>query len=107
MRKAGADMADMKDANARVAAMVAGIAKPKTPRRTGRLAGTVRHNRALASAQVVAGRASAPYPWYVHAGTTDLAARPWISEAATSSEPRWTETYRREVQRIADTIEGV
>jgi len=106
MKRAGADLDDLKNANAAVATMVAGVAASRAPRRTGALAGTVRGNRAQRKAQVLVGKKAVPYGIFVHEGTTHVPARPFASEAAQATEPRWVAMYRAETVRIVATIRG-
>lgn len=108
MRKAGADMEDLKDANAAVAATVAARAASGAPHQSGRLAGSVRGNRALSSAVVKVGGASLPYAGPVHWGwpARNINAQPFAVDAAHDTEPAWTETYLQAVQHILDQVRG-
>ncbi|GIG64258.1 HK97 gp10 family phage protein [Phytomonospora endophytica] len=108
LRKAGAEVADLKNANAKAASMVAGAAASSAPRRTGRLAATVRGNRAVGKAIIRAGRASVPYALPIHWGwpARNIAPNPWVSEAARRLEPVWLAVYVDDLQSILDKIEG-
>lgn len=106
LKRMGEDLDDLKAVNAAVAAFVAQAAQPRTPRRTGALASTLRGNRGVSRAVVMAGKARTPYPWFVHAGTVSQAAQPWISEAAQDTEPRWVAMYRAGVEQAAARVKG-
>jgi hypothetical protein len=108
MRKAGEDLADLKDANARAAAIVVGRASATAPRRSGRLAASVRGTRAAGRARVQAGRASVPYAGPIHFGwpARRIAAQPFLSDAARATEPQWLPTYVKDVQAALDKVRG-
>lgn len=61
LERAGVDLDDLKDAIGRISAEGAETAQGHTPRRSGKLAGTVRGNRAKNKAQVTIGTARVPY----------------------------------------------
>jgi hypothetical protein len=98
----------MKDANAAVSAMVAEAAANRAPRRSGRLAGSVRGNRAVGRAQVLAGKAAVPYAGPIHWGWNahNIEPQPFMSIAATDLEPAWVALYTSEVNKIIDTVKG-
>jgi hypothetical protein len=108
LREAGESMADLKQANAATAALVASTAAARAPRRSGRLAASVRGNRAAGKASVLAGGAAVPYAGPIHWGwpARGIAAQPFASEAATSTESSWLPLYAAELQRIADKAGG-
>lgn len=108
LTRAGVAMEDMKAANAAVAAMVATGAAKRAPRRSGRLAGSVRGNRAKGRATVLSGRASVPYAGPIHWGwpARNIAANPFMSDAAIELEPVWVARYTREVENIINQVEG-
>lgn len=92
----GADAADMRDVMHRVGLLVARTAEQLVPRRTGRLAGTIRAGRAKARATVRAGSAGVPYAGVIHWGwpARNIAAQPFLLDAA--------ERRRREVVSLVD-----
>lgn len=108
LKRAGADLDDLKEVHAAVAEYVAVRAAAAAPRRTGRLAGTVRGNRARARATVSAGRASVPYAGPIHWGwpARGIREQPWIADAARALEPQWTGMYEQGVARVLSEIEG-
>ena len=108
LRKAGDDLAELKAAHAEAAGIVAGAARPGAPRVSGALAGTVRPGATKTAAIVRAGKASVPYANPIHWGwgRRHIAANPWMSRAATSTENTWTAAYAEAVDKIIGTIQG-
>ena len=108
MKAAGVELAELKAVHSRVAAMVAQRASSTAPRRTGRLASTVRGNKAAARATVMAGRASVPYANPIHWGwpARGIAAQPWMSDAATDTESQWLQVFEAGIRQAIDQIEG-
>lgn len=106
--KAGRDVEDLKDAHVRVAEVVIAAARVTGPRRSGRLVADLRPSRAKGRASVLLGRASVPYAGPIHWGwpARGIRPQPFVVDAARATEPEWVETYRREVQKILDRVEG-
>ena len=108
MKNAGLDLRDLNEVNKQAAALVAGRAAPAAPRRTGALAGTVRASGTRTAAIVRAGRASVPYANVIEWGweARNIAAQPFVKDAAQATEPEWTTYYERAVAAIIDRIRG-
>lgn len=108
LRKAGRDLNDLKEAHAQVSAFVAAAAKGTAPRVSGNLAGSIRGNRAATSAVIKAGGARVPYAGVIHWGwpRRNIRAQPFLTDAASSTEPRWRLIYLQSVNRIVNTIRG-
>lgn len=108
LRRAGVDLTDMKDANASVAAYVATASASAAPKVSGRLAASVRGNRAAASAVVRAGGAAVPYAGPIHWGwpKRNITANPFMSATAEATEPTWVDMYMSAVDRIVASIKG-
>ena len=68
LARAGAETQDMKDLMHSLGSLVVKTAKPLTPHRTGRLAGSIRAGRGKTKAVVTAGRKSIPYAGVQHYG---------------------------------------
>ena len=87
---------------------MANRARSTGPRRTGKLLGTVRGNRAVGRARVSAGGAATPYAGPIHWGweAHNIAPNPWISEAAQDTEPVWLGMYEKDVQQLLDDVKG-
>ena len=101
-------VADLKDANAAAAEIVAREAQARAPKRSGALAGTIRGNRAAGKAVVAAGKAKVPYAGPIHWGwpARGIPRRPFITDAAAATQTTWLEEYEQNLQRLADRVEG-
>lgn len=108
LRQLEQDADDLKDANARAAAVVAAAAAARAPRRTGTLAGSVRGSRAASRASVRAGGARVPYAGPVHWGwpARGIKEQPFIVDAAQATEPIWLPAYERDLARAVDKVGG-
>jgi hypothetical protein len=97
---------DLKAANAAVAAFVAAAAAARAPRRSGRLAASVRGNRAVARAQVKAGGAALPYAGPVHYGwpARGIEGQPFVTDAAQATEGTWLAMYEAAVRDAVDSV---
>lgn len=107
LRRAGHDMTELRDVHSEVAQVVVGATR--APRRTGRLASTVRPGATQRAAIVRAGRASVPYAPVIHWGWPRRGIRPnpYLSTAAQRSEPTWLAVFTAAVQRIVDRVKGI
>ena len=115
LKRAGIDLSDLTDANASVAQLVASAAAARAPRRSGRLAGSTRPNRAKTKAVVRAGGAATPYANAIHWGTGprtglrgphNIRRRPWIWQAAGDKQEQVIDTYWTTVQQAISKIRG-
>jgi len=108
LKRAGVDLADLREPNMAAARIVAAAAVPATPRRSGRLAGSVRPGASRTAGVVRAGGASVPYGGPVHWGwpARNIKAQPWLSDAAQATEPQWVNTYFRTLEQVLDNIAG-
>lgn len=100
------DVEDLKDANAAAAETVAAAAAGRAPRRTGRLAGSGRGNRAAGRATVIFGGAAVPYAGPVHWGwpARGIEGDPFVVEAAQETESSWLPVYEQAVAQAVDKI---
>jgi HK97 gp10 family phage protein len=108
MRKAGEDLGDLKAANARAGEIVAAAASAMAPRRTGKLAASVRASKQAKRAQVVAGRAAVPYAAPIHWGwpSRHIDPQPFMSQAAQATEPQWLPQYKEDIDKVLDQVTG-
>lgn len=108
LKRAGADLDDMKAVNAAIAAMVAAKAAARAPKRSGDLAASVRGNRAVSKATISAGRARVPYAGPIHWGhpARGIQAQPFVADTAADTEPQWTQLYYQGVQQILASVKG-
>jgi len=108
LKRAGKDVSELKEAHARAGAIVAAEAEVIAPRRSGKLAGTIRAARQVRRARVQAGRANVPYAGPIHWGwpARNIEPQPFLSIAARSTESRWVDQYTRDVQAALDKVKG-
>jgi hypothetical protein len=108
LKRAGIAVHDLKQAHAAAAKVVEIAADPRTPRRSGELADTLRSSGTARAAIVRAGNARHPYAGPVHWGwpSRNIHAQPWIAETAEDTQPATTQLYLNAVQTIIDAIEG-
>jgi HK97 gp10 family phage protein len=108
LRKAGVDLGELKEANAAAGRIIAARAAEIAPRRTGRLASSIRTQGGVHRVRVAAGKASAPYAGPIHWGwpARHIKAQPFLSDAARQTEPEWFPAFVRDVTKILEKIEG-
>ena len=108
LKEFGDGLDDLKDANQAVSAMVAREAASRAPRRTGRLAGSVRGSRQQAKAVVMVGSAKVPYAGPIHWGwpKRGIPRRPFVVDAAAATQSAWLGEYEQNIQRLADKVRG-
>lgn len=108
LKRAGDDLGDLKDVHQAVGNLVVSTASGMAPRRSGALAGSIRAARAAAGVTIRAGSARIPYAGPIHWGwpARNIAANPFLSNAATSTETAWVALYEDELNKIIDRVEG-
>ncbi len=94
---------DLKDANAAIGSKVAVSAKATAPYLSGRMAGTVRANRAMKKVQIKAGGAAVPYAGVIEYGwpARQIDAQPYLRRAAWDNREYVKEQYSQNLQAIA------
>lgn len=106
MKKAGVEIQDMKDANARVGTVVVDQARPITPHRTGALAGSIRPAQRRSGVVVRAGGGRIRYAKFVEYGTEKMSARSYLIKAARDTQPRWMDVYLAELKALLGDVES-
>lgn len=111
LRKAGVDMREMRETNRLVAGVIVGASTARVPKRTGRLAATVRAGATQAAAIARAGnnrKSGVPYGPPIHWGwhTRHIKPNPFLSLTAQDTEPTWFGLYSQRVEALLDTIQG-
>jgi len=109
MRKAGVDITELKQAHVRAGQIVADRAAELAPRRSGRLAGSIRPARQAKRARIQAGGGKVPYANPIHWGwpSHNIEASLFLSRAATETEAEWSKAYLEDVQAALDKVTGV
>ena len=97
---------DLKTAYAAAAAFVAGAARGRAPKRTGRMAGKIKGNRAAGRA-TVSGPGLA-YPPVIHYGWPERGIDPqaFIVDAAVATEAAWLPAFEKDVDRALEPLQG-
>lgn len=100
LQKLGLEVEDLKEAFGGIAAEGADLASSFAPKRSGRLAASVRGNRAKNKAVVMAGRASVKYAGPINYGwpARNIAASSFMARADVALQPE-------ALQAITDAIE--
>lgn len=98
--KLGADVEDLKDGMAKIADEGAQVASSLAPKRKGKLAATIRGNRAKAKAVVTAGRAKVKYAGAINYGwpARRIKADKFMQRADERMQPRAVELLEEAVQ---------
>ena len=107
-KKAAVDLSSMQETHWKASALVWRKAVPRTPKRTGRLAASVRNAGTKTAAIVRAGSSAVPYAGVIHWGwpARNIAPQPWIADTAAESRDEWLAVYEAGVQKVLNTIRG-
>ncbi|MEY2580525.1 MAG: hypothetical protein QOE09_374 [Ilumatobacteraceae bacterium] len=99
---------ELKQANKDAAADVASVAQGLVPRRTGKLASSIRAGATIKSGVVRAGRAKLPYARIVHFGNPKTRQRPqpFLYEALDHRRNEVGDAWAAAVERIIDKAQG-
>jgi hypothetical protein len=106
LKRAGVAVADLKEPYRLTAELVVRVAKPRTPRKTGALADTVRGSGTQTAGIVRAGNKSVPYANPIHWGwpARHIKPQPWLSIAAQSSESQWLPLFMEQLDELAQSL---
>lgn len=109
LRRAEVDMSDLSKPYREAAATVKTAAVPAAPKRSGRLARTVRSSGTRTAGIIRAGSNSVPYAGAIHWGwpARRIEAQPWLSEAAQRTEPAWLPRFIDHMNDVLDKIKGL
>lgn len=100
---------EMKEANHNAAKIIADEAADRAPKRTGRLAQSIRANKALAYGAVKAGSAArVPYAGPIHYGwpARGIQAQPFIHEAIDARLGDARKDYEEAIRKLAKKLES-
>jgi HK97 gp10 family phage protein len=106
MRKAGIDLADMKEANRKAGEIVATEGKRAAPRQTGRLAASIRPAKQARKAVVRAGGGGIRYARFQEFGSKKNAAQHYLYGSAARTRPQWEAAFERDLAKIIASIQG-
>lgn len=109
MKKAGDDLADLKEAHRESADIAATGARPLVPVRSGALAASLRSTGTKTAGIIRSGGARVPYAGPIHWGwpSRGIAPQPFMATGAEETEPQWLPVYLSAVDRALAKIKGV
>lgn len=109
LKKAGYDVKKFSQVNRAAAQVVASASKSTAPKRTGRLAASIRAGATQKAGVIRAGRKTVPYANPIHWGWFKRGIRPnpWLSRTAQATEPQWRSQYERHMDDIVKSIKGL
>lgn len=100
---AGERLEHLDHAAAGTSRVVAAAGAMRAPRRTGRLAMSV---RAAPNGGTAVAQTSLVYAPYVHWGTRYMRARPFLTDAARQTQPVWQALYAADADRALGIVKG-
>lgn len=108
LRRAGAQLADWTAVNTRAAEVLADAARRAVPRRTGRLAGTIRTRAGKAEAEVTAGGGGVVYAKVQEYGSPrrNIRAQPYMRPAVDQSAGEIPRLYAGHVTATISHVKG-
>lgn len=108
MRKAGADMDELKDVNSQAARVALPAVQSLVPRRTGTLAGSIRAGATKRAGVVRAGRKSVPYAGVINYGwpARHITGRLFANNGVARTEPTWAKLYEQFVKKTMSQVKG-
>jgi hypothetical protein len=108
MHAAADSLAHLDTAGTQAGARLVTVAKTLAPRVSGRLANSIRAERAATSVTVTAGGTTVPYAGPIHWGwaARNIAAQPFLTDALAQASPQITADYARDVAQTVSTIHG-
>ena len=119
LREADESLQDLKAAHAEAAAIAARASADLAPKRSGKLANTIRSSGTKTAAIVRAGLKAVPYAPAIHWGWPTrpnpgkgwrggpIPANPFISRGAQDSEGRWIRVYENHVEQALAKVKGI
>lgn len=102
LKGVGDDFEDLKDANQLLGQLVANRATALVPVRSGKLASSIKTNRAKNKVTISAGRASVPYAGVIEYGwgKHGIKARPYLNKAVNEKKGEIKEKYEENIKNI-------
>jgi hypothetical protein len=102
LKRLGSDFEELKDANKELGDTIASRATALAPRLSGRLASSIKSNRAKKRVTIKAGSASVPYAGVIEYGWNrkGIAPQPYLRKAAFERRDYIKETYEDNIQSL-------
>lgn len=109
MRKAGADMQELKDVNRQAADIALPAVRQLTPRgESGRLAGSIRVGATQKAGVIRAGRKSVPYAGVINYGWPARRIKPrlFVNQGVAGTEGAWRRVYKQFIDKTMGKVKG-
>lgn len=108
LRKAGDDLADLKQANGAAAAVAADGGRDRVPTLTGLLGSTIRSAGTKTAGIVRVGKTAVPYANPIHWGwpSRNIPANPFLSAGAVDTQDDWLPIYEARIDEILHNVKG-
>lgn len=118
LKQADETLEDLKRAHAEAAQIAARASASLAPKRTGRLADTIRSSGTKTAGIIRAGRKAVPYAAPIHWGWGTrpnrskrwrggpIQANPFLSRGAQDSEGRWIRVYENHIAMALEKVKG-
>ena len=105
MRKAGADMKELKDVNRQAADIALPAVRQLAPRR---LAGSIRVGATQKAGVIRAGRKSAPYAGVINYGWPKRGIKPrlFVNQGVAGTEGAWRRVYKQFIDKTMSKVKG-
>lgn len=109
MRRAGADLDELKSVNRQAAQIALPAVTGRTPVRTGRLRGSVRVGATRRAGVIRAGRKSVPYAGVINYGwpKRHITGRMFANNGVAQTEPAWTKLYENFIKKTMSQVKGI
>lgn len=109
MRKAGADMKELKEVNRQAADIALPAVRTLTPRgKSGKLAVSIRVGATQKAGVIRAGRKSAPYAGVINYGWPKRGIKPrlFVNQGVAGTENAWQRVYKQFIDKTMSQIKG-
>lgn len=109
MRKAGADMQELKDVNRQAADIALPAVRTLTPRgKSGKLAVSIRVGATQKAGVIRAGRKSVPYAGAINYGWPKRGIKPrlFVNQGVAGTEGAWRRVYKQFIDKTMSQIKG-
>lgn len=108
MRKAGADLDELREVNAQAARIAAPAVRRLVPRRTGTLAASIRTGATKRAGVIRAGRKSVPHAGVINYGwpSHHIKGVQYANYGVAATEPQWTRLYKAYVDKTLKQVKG-
>lgn len=108
MRKAGADLDELREVNAQAARIAAPAVRRLVPRRVGTLAASIRTGATKRAGMIRAGRKSVPYAGVINYGwpARHIKGVQYANYGVAATEPQWTRLYKAYIDKTMKQVKG-